>query len=823
MADQRPKVAIPRLGSRDNEHNFPQEKPPKPVKANQPKVERACDYCRQRKIRCTGEQPYCRNCVDRHVPCIYPLARKDRFKNATEQNIQLLALLRDLSSHVDDRGQTKIDQLFDSFRHNDSAHVSTMAVGSLGKRSREEALSDGGATDISRSVNSDDGSQLLDEDLLRNSDSRATGFVGQNSEIQWLRDLKTQIGSRASEEWERPYGSLYKLQGSNKEAVVQREDALYTQQQSPKVGNISRVSDSTFYLDSDDLDVDIMVDPYELPSPETAEKLFDCYMRTIHDSFPIVSDVFEDQFRRYNNSAKRNRIYQVPEHWQATLNLVLAIGAQYAHLIQAEWRADERDHLIYMTRAIRILGLDKVATSLRVPSLPIIQATGLLSLYYLTAGHVSRAWMMIGTSLRFALAVGLHLRNDDPSASPKHKESLVRTWWSLHSIESQLCALIGRPCIIPNNECTVPLPQVLPVEQSINNVLPRIRDPTGIRRENIALSEPSRLDISTRRVLETDMHVSFLRARVKLAVIMQKALSKLYLPRASMVPWQQTQKEITSLTREIDEWVAEALPEGLGPVDFIQEHRAQCEPLLLRFHYHSARLVISRPSLCRLERRIKAHSDASATFDKNTAKTCIHAAQEITRLFPDQPDLMFIYQRSPWWCTVHYIVQAIAVFLLEMSSETGTTQEGEELSKSIDKLVRWLWSMGPGNPVAKRAYEVVMDIIRTRVPRVRTEKSDIFTEEQARPSYSYAAATSNVDTQSTTTLEKEQPVQASGESQPGQDFMLDPALQTLPTFSTPFITDFDQSNLLYTEFFLSRHPMEDYTWMGYPNLPENNQ
>ncbi|KAF5852443.1 hypothetical protein GGP41_007844 [Bipolaris sorokiniana] len=660
-----------------------------------------------------------------------------------------------------------------------------MAVGSLGKRSREEALSDGGATDISGSVNSDDGSQLLDEDLLRNSDSRATGFVGQNSEIQWLRDLKTQIGSRASEEWERPYGSLYKLQGSNKEAVVQREDALHTQQQSPKVGNISRVSDSTFYLDSDDLDVDIMVDPYELPSPETAEKLFDCYMRTIHDSFPIVSD--------------------------------------YAHLIQAEWRADERDHLIYMTRAIWILRLDKVATSLRAPSLPIIQATGLLSLYYLTAGHVSRAWMMIGKSLRFALAVGLHLRNDDPSASPKHKESLVRTWWSLHSIESQLCALIGRPCIIPNNECTVPLPQVLPVEQSINNVLPRIRDPTGIRRENITLSELSRLDISTRRVLETDMHVSFLQARVKLAVIMQKALSKLYLPRASMVPWQQTQKEITSLTREIDEWVAEALPEGLGPVDFIQEHRAQCEPLLLRFHYHSARLVISRPSLCRLERRIKAQSDASATFDKNTAKTCIHAAQEITRLFPDQPDLMFIYQRSPWWCTVHYIMQAIAAFLLEMSSETGTTQEGEELSKSIDKLVRWLWSMGPGNPVAKRAYEVVMDIIRTRVPRVRTEKSDIFAEEQARPSYSYVAATFNVDTQSTTTLEKKQPVQASGESQPGQDFMLDPALQTLPTFSTPFITDFDQSNLLYTEFFLSRHPMEDYTWMGYPNLLENNQ
>jgi hypothetical protein len=319
------------------------------------------------------------------------------------------------------------------------------------------------------------------------------------------------------------------------------------------------------------------------------------------------------------------------------------------------------------------------------------------------------------------------------------------------------------------------------------------------------------------------MYVSFLQACVKVAVIMQKALSKLYLPRTSMGPWQQTQKEITLLTREIDEWVAEALPEGLGPVDSTQEHCAQREQLLLRFHYHSARLVVSRPSLCRLERRIKVQSVASATFDQNTAKTCLHAAHEITRLFPDQPDLMFIYQRTPWWCIVHYIMQAIAVFLLEMSSETGTAQKGEDLSKSIDKLVRWLRSMSPGNPVAKRAYEVVMDIVKTTVPRVRTEKSDILAEEQATPSSNYPTATSNVDTQSTTTFEKEQPVQASGEFHPGQDFMLDPALQMPPTFGTPFITDFDQPNLLYSGCFPSRHPMEDNTWMGYPNLPENNE
>jgi hypothetical protein len=212
---------------------------------------------------------------------------------------------------------------------------------------------------------------ILDEDLHRSHESRATGFLGQNSEVQWLRSLKTQE-QNVSLEGE-PYRLPYELPDSSNKASAQRTNALHARRNSSEPARALHVSDSTFYLDGDDLDVDIMVDPYELPPPETAEKLFDCYMETVHSSFPVVPDLFENQFRKYSDSMKRNRPFQVPEHWQATLNLVFAIGAQYSHLIQAEWGGDERDHLIYMTRAIRILGLDKIATSLHAPSLSIVQ------------------------------------------------------------------------------------------------------------------------------------------------------------------------------------------------------------------------------------------------------------------------------------------------------------------------------------------------------------------------------------------------------------------------------------------------------------------
>jgi len=63
------------------------------------------------------------------VPCIYSQVRRDCLKEfvsrtlgiaslipsrATEQNSELIALLKDLATHVDDGGKKKIDELFNS-------------------------------------------------------------------------------------------------------------------------------------------------------------------------------------------------------------------------------------------------------------------------------------------------------------------------------------------------------------------------------------------------------------------------------------------------------------------------------------------------------------------------------------------------------------------------------------------------------------------------------------------------------------------------------------------------------------------------------------
>jgi hypothetical protein len=210
----------------------------------------------------------------------------------------------------------------------------------------------------------------VDEDLLRSREARETGFVGQNSEVQWLRSLQRRMGSTDGEGFEGPYGPP----SASNEAIKQRINAMHKRRNSE---NNLHVADSSFYLDSDSIDVEAMVDPFELPPSETAERLFACYLETVDSWFPILPQSFEGEFRSYYESVNLQRRFQVPEKWQAILNLVFAIGARYSHLTRASWRADEGDHLLYMTRAVRILGVRDIMMIISTPDLSLIQVRGM--------------------------------------------------------------------------------------------------------------------------------------------------------------------------------------------------------------------------------------------------------------------------------------------------------------------------------------------------------------------------------------------------------------------------------------------------------------
>ncbi|CAN9173970.1 unnamed protein product [Alternaria alternata] len=658
---------------------------------------------------------------------------------ATQLNHTLAALLRDLSEHVDNDNKQRIEDALEHAADDILSHATSASL-NLGKRSRKPFTSEDeddeahGEAHVTASVGSNEDLDHLDEDLTRDHESRATGYVGLNSEVQWLRSAQRQTEDTGAE----PYGQPHGPPGSTRDAASKRSDALHDRrddiQEHSRQGSMRYMNDTTFYLDSDDIETDIFVDPYEDPDPDIAEKLFNCYFETVHPSFPLVPQTFEDQSRKYLGALRHNNAYQVPRKWRTQMNLLLAIGAKYSHLIGAEWRGDDGDHLVYMNRAVRLLSLKNTVMVISAPDLELVQATGALAFYFLVIGHVSRAWITIGISIRLALALGLHLRNEDSGAEESKKELLVRTWWSLQSTESLVSAITGRPPVIAFEDCTASLPRSPPGEQLNHRDMLRKFARRGTGDDSPHTTTDSYTSESGQQGSGRDC---YLINHINITFISQRALLELYSPRTAARSWKSVQGSISGLLNELEEWSKAALPGGRQAARKKHMTGLEREQFLIKADYWSTKMLVTRPCLCKIERRIRNESKASVEFNKTSAEACVGAALEMTKLFPDEPDLDFIYSKGPWWAIVHFIMQSIAVLILEMAYRNREMESSEpSMVVSIRKLIRWLSAMRHNDPVAARAHHVIKRVLKRFSPALQfqaDELLDLYEEETPRP------------------------------------------------------------------------------------------
>lgn len=56
------------------------------------RVPRACESCRQRKTKCSGDTPVCRQCRELRVPCQYPMGWRDKMKRLWTMPLSLSKL-----------------------------------------------------------------------------------------------------------------------------------------------------------------------------------------------------------------------------------------------------------------------------------------------------------------------------------------------------------------------------------------------------------------------------------------------------------------------------------------------------------------------------------------------------------------------------------------------------------------------------------------------------------------------------------------------------------------------------------------------------------
>lgn len=242
----------------------------------------------------------------------------------------------------------------------------------------------GEESDVSGGVGSTGAVDRIEEDFNRSEEARTTGFMGKNSEITWLQKLRQEnkfgdlTGADSELEFRKKTGGaspLFQNRSPGSEGKKTLPDA---------VEGFS-VNESSYHLDDFSVSIPEAIDRFEIPPRETADQLFNAYLESVHPSFPIIGKItFASQYRKFIEGSSLSPGLR----WLAILNMIFAIGAKYSHLVQSEWRGDERDHLIYFSRA-RLLSLNG-NTIFNHPDLQQVQVSGLIAFYLLATSQINR-------------------------------------------------------------------------------------------------------------------------------------------------------------------------------------------------------------------------------------------------------------------------------------------------------------------------------------------------------------------------------------------------------------------------------------------------
>ncbi|EPQ31054.1 uncharacterized protein PFL1_01243 [Pseudozyma flocculosa PF-1] len=178
-----------------------------------------------------------------------------------------------------------------------------------------------------------------------------------------------------------------------------------------------------------------------------ADGLLDAYFELHHPAYPILhAATFKGQLRGELPRPSAGT-------WPMLLNMVFALGS-FESRLSAD--APELDLHYY--------GLARKAYNSAIftePSVVTVQALALMANYCQKRNFYSTSWMVLGSAVRMAISLELHLEKpaSPKSRSPLDKELQRRLWWTLYTMEADMGLSFGRPNGISGVPADVELPR----------------------------------------------------------------------------------------------------------------------------------------------------------------------------------------------------------------------------------------------------------------------------------------------------------------------------------------------------------------------------
>ncbi|KAL8970197.1 MAG: hypothetical protein Q9183_001630 [Haloplaca sp. 2 TL-2023] len=294
------------------------------------------------------------------------------------------------------------------------------------------------------------------------------------------------------------------------------------------------------------------------------------------------------------------------------------------------------------------------------------------------------------------------------------KDLRVAIWFSVLSLERTVTVITGRPSMVRDLDCSA----MLQPGPAVN-----MKKRKNVRGPNKGPKEQMLQGLQSSEFLPD---AKFFHQYVDLTSLADEALSSLYSAHARKMKWSEAQATILKLDRRLSQWNCK-LPKAFLIDPGAQGTGASGVSLSLGMLFYSTRIIINRPCLCRLDRRISKHSKVADAINIAASERCVVSARGMLNLLPNGlgPDPSVIYRAPLWWMAFHHLKRAAAVLILEMTFQADHTPAAcEDMLDDAKKAINWLHVIGASSSPARSAWITLSQLLFRAAQKFGGDLSD---------------------------------------------------------------------------------------------------
>lgn len=360
---------------------------------------------------------------------------------------------------------------------------------------------------------------------------------------------------------------------------------------------------------------------------------------------------------------------------------------------------------------------------------------------------------MVGLAVRNAVTLGLHIRSEATRLSDLQKELQIRVWWSLFSLEILLNEITGRPCCISYRDISAPHPVNYSEEELFTLDKSRTGDSlhsTTKRRHKDGKGKGKGPEIQHSRemfglstvvnspsVFTKFTTTTYFIHRTALNVLTNEVLNRLFCAAVVKIKWNEVQDIIREIDGRLQKWksnLPDELRFALNESEEEDGHRYQKKGLAVM--YHSARMILNRPALCRMEGRIKNESSASQKFNRDAVTKCVDSARALLATIGKPADPTKLYLIPPCWEILPHLCQAVSILMLEISfCAHHIKNEAHEILQDAKDAIQWLRVLSRLSIHARQAWQMHDQALRLVAINIGGDISDMSTEAELPPGW----------------------------------------------------------------------------------------